>query len=41
MHLFSETFLAVFIFTALILTGLGAAVLIGLILRDWKNNRLW
>lgn len=41
MHLFSETFLTFFIYASLCLTGLGGLILLGLIIRDWKNKQLW
>ena len=41
LYLFSETFLALFIYLSLIGTGLGGFVLLALLVRDWKNKKLW
>lgn len=41
MHLFSETFLVLFILLSLIGTGGGAVILLVLLVRDWRNKRLW
>jgi len=41
MHLFPQTVLTLLIFLSLIGTGLGAALLLALLFRDWKNDKLW
>jgi len=41
MHLFSQTFLTLLIYLALIGTGLGGVILLVLVLADWKNKKLW
>jgi len=41
MTLFPESFFIFLIYTALCWTGLGAAVLIFLLLKDFKNKKIW
>jgi hypothetical protein len=41
LHLFSQTFLTVFIYLSLLGTGLGGFILLALLVRDWKNKKLW
>jgi len=38
---FPEPVVAFLIYGSLILTGLGAILLIALIIRDWKKGELW
>jgi hypothetical protein len=39
--MFSLTFIYILVVTALIWTGAGVLVLVGLLIRDWKNGTLW
>jgi hypothetical protein len=41
MTLFSQSFFSVLIFCALLLTGAGAVVLLGLLVRDIKKGKVW
>ena len=41
LHLFSQTFLTLFIYLSLIGTGLGGVILLALLYRDWKHKKLW
>lgn len=41
MTLFSESFFYLLVYGSLIWTGLGAAVLIWLLLKDHKNKKIW
>ena len=41
MHLFSETFLTLFIYLSLAATGVGGVVLLLLLFHDWKHKKLW
>lgn len=41
MTLFSESFFHLLVYGALIWTGLGAAILIFLLLKDYKNKKIW
>lgn len=38
---FSETFVRVLIHGAVALTAMGAATMLGLLIRDYRNGRLW
>ncbi len=38
---FSQIFLEVLIWGALVWTLLGALVLVALLVNDWKNGRIW
>ena len=39
--MFSQEFLLILAVVGLVWTGLGALVLISLLIKDWKNNNLW
>jgi hypothetical protein len=41
MTLFSENFFIILIYGSLIWTALGALILIALLLKDRKNNKIW
>ncbi len=41
MNLFSEGFFSLLIIGSLIWTALGAIILIALLLKDRKNNKIW
>lgn len=41
MSLFSESFFYLLVYGSLIWTGLGAIVLIALLVKDRKNNKIW
>lgn len=38
---FPDGFFSGLIFTALVLTGVAAAVLLGLLVRDWLKKEVW
>jgi hypothetical protein len=41
MHFFPESIVALLIYGSLVLTGLGALLLLALIYKDWKKGELW
>ena len=41
MTLFPESFFSVLVITGLVWTALGALALIVLLIRDWKQGKLW
>jgi hypothetical protein len=41
MTLFPESFFHILVYGSLIWTGLGAVVLIILLLKDYKNKKIW
>jgi len=41
MTLFPESFFTLLIYGSLIWTALGAIILIGLLVKDRKNNKIW
>lgn len=41
MHPFPESFVTILITAALVMTGCGAACLLLLLVRDFRNKRLW
>lgn len=41
MHLFPESFVTILVIASLGLTGFGAVCLLVLLLRDYRNKRLW
>ncbi|MFP4070318.1 MAG: hypothetical protein ACOC4K_03440 [Verrucomicrobiota bacterium] len=41
MSLFSESFFYILIYGALVWTALGAVILVTLLVKDRKNNKIW